>query len=110
MIDIVGVPDLIFDDRLRFMPEVFGPTFSRLECSTAVGQLEAVRSGAGIGTLHDYAAHQDRQLQIVLPEVRFDRTYWIVTHADLQGLARVRAAMDHVINQVKENKDIFKRQ
>jgi DNA-binding transcriptional LysR family regulator len=107
---VTYVPDLIFDDQLRFMPEVFGPTFSRLECSTAVGQLEAVRSGAGIGILHDYAAHQDRQLQIVLPKVRFDRTYWIVTHADLQGLARVRAAMDHVIHQVKENKDIFKRQ
>ena len=55
-------------------------------------------------------AHQDRQLQIVLPEVRFDRTYWIVTHADLQGLARVRAAMDHLVHQVKENKHIFKRQ
>ena len=84
----------------------------RLEAENALlrHQLEAVRSGAGIGILHDYAAHQDRQLQIVLPEVRFDRTYWIVTHADLQGLARVRAAVDHLVHQVKENKHIFKRQ
>ncbi|MGJ5180011.1 LysR family transcriptional regulator [Bradyrhizobium oligotrophicum] len=107
---VTYVPDLIFDDQLRFMPEIFGPMFSRLECSTAVGQLEAVRSGAGIGILHDYAAYQDSRLEIVLPEVRFDRTYWIVTHADLQGLARVRAAVDHLVLQVKENKHIFKRQ
>jgi DNA-binding transcriptional LysR family regulator len=91
------------------MPEIYGPSFSRLECSTAVGQLEAVRSGAGIGILHDYAAHRDPQLQLVLPDVRFDRSYWIVTHADLQAIARVRAAMDHIIQEVRLNKVIFRR-
>jgi len=99
----------LVDYQLIFMPEIYGPSFSRLECSTAVGQLEAVRSGAGIGVLHDYAAQRDRQLQMVLPGIRFDRTYWIVTHADVHGLARVRAAMDYVIQQVNENKGLFKR-
>jgi DNA-binding transcriptional LysR family regulator len=107
---ITYVPDLIFADQLTFMPEIYGPSYSRLECSTAVGQLEAVRSGAGIGILHDYAAHRDPQLQLVLPDIRFDRSYWIMTHADLQGIARVRAAMDHIIQEVRLNKLIFRRE
>ena len=106
---ITYVPDLIFADQLTFMPEIYGPSYSRLECSTAVGQLEAVRSDAGIGILHDYAAHWDQQLQIVLPDVRFDRTYWIVTHADLHGIARVRAAIDHILEEVRTNKAVFRR-
>src|SRR6202023_3852292 len=90
---VTYVQDLIFADQLNFMPELYGPTYSRLECSTAVGQLEAVRGGAGLGILHDYAAPRAEQLPIVLPAVRFDRAYWMVAHADLQGIARVRAAI-----------------
>jgi DNA-binding transcriptional LysR family regulator len=56
---VTYVPDLIFADQLIFMPEIYEPPYSRLECSTAVGQLEAVRNGAGIGILHDCAAHRD---------------------------------------------------
>src|SRR2546430_14100467 len=55
---VTYVQDLIFADQLNFMPELYGPTYSRLECSTAVGQLEAVRGGAGIGNLYHYAAHR----------------------------------------------------
>jgi DNA-binding transcriptional LysR family regulator len=55
------------------MPQLFEPNSSRLECSTAVGQLEAVRGGAGIGILHDYVAQRDPDLQIVLPETVFER-------------------------------------
>jgi DNA-binding transcriptional LysR family regulator len=104
---VTYVPDLVFADQLLFMPELYGPSYSRLECSTAVAQLEAVRSGAGIGILHDYAAYPDKQLQLVLPQVRFDRSYWLVTHQDLRGLARIRAAMDHIVAEVQANKDMF---
>ena len=104
------MPDLIFAEQLIFMPEIYGPSYSRLECSTAVGQLEAVRSGAGIGILHDYAAHRDKQLRVVLPAVRFDRTYWMVTHADLQGIARVRAAIDFIVDEVRANRATFRQE
>lgn len=50
---ITYVQDLVFADQLHFMPELYRPNFSRLECSGAVGQLETVRGGAGIGILHD---------------------------------------------------------
>jgi DNA-binding transcriptional LysR family regulator len=106
---VTYVPDLIFADQLIFMPEVYGPSFRRIECSTAVGQLQAVKGGAGIGFLHDYAAQQDPELKVVLPSLRFDRTYWIVTHADLRGLARVKAVVDYIVDIVVADKMIFKR-
>ena len=90
------------------MPELYGPTYSRLECSTAVGQLEAVRGGAGIGILHDYAARRDEQLQIVLPDTVFERSYWIVTHLDMRELSRVRAMSEFMLAEVGAQKSIFR--
>jgi DNA-binding transcriptional LysR family regulator len=105
---VTYVQDLIFADQLNFMPELYGPTYSRLECSTAVGQLEAVRGGAGIGILHDYAAQRDEQLQIVVPGTVFERSYWIVTHLDMRELSRVRAISEFILDEVKAQKSIFR--
>ena len=104
---ITYVQDLVFADQLHFMPELYGPNFSRLECSGAVGQLETVRGGAGIGILHDYAAHPDPQLQIVLPDTAFQRSYWIITHVDMRQLSRVRAVSDFIFAEVGAQRSIF---
>jgi DNA-binding transcriptional LysR family regulator len=105
---VTYVQDLIFADQLDFMPELYGPTYSRVECSTAVGQLQAVRGGAGIGILHDYAACSDDQLQIVLSDTVFERSYWIVTHLDMRELGRVRALSEFIIAEVGAQKSIFR--
>lgn len=104
---ITYVQDLVFADQLHFMPELYGPNFSRVECSGAVGQLETVRGGAGIGILHDYAAQTDPQLQIVLPDTSFQRSYWIITHVDMRQLSRVRAVSDFIFAEVGAQRSIF---
>ena len=105
---ITYVEDLLFADHLNFMPELFGPNYGRIECSTAVGQLEAVRGHAGIGILHDYAAHRDRQLEIVLPDKVFERTYWIITHQDMRRISRVRAVSDFILEEVAVQRSMFR--
>ena len=107
---VTYVQDLLFADQLNFMPQLYEPNYSRLECSTAVGQLEAVRGGAGIGILHDYVAKHDPQLQIVLPETSFERTYWLVTHLDMRGLSRVRMISDFIFAEVAAHRSIFRAQ
>jgi DNA-binding transcriptional LysR family regulator len=99
---------LLFADQLNFMPQLYEPNYSRFECSTAVGQLEAVRSGAGIGILHDYVAQRDPHLQIVLPETVFERSYWLITHIDMQRLGRVRAISDFIFAEVGAHRSIFR--
>ena len=105
---VTYVQDLVFADQLNFMPEFYGPGYSRLECASAVGQLEAVRGGVGVGILHDYAAHRDPQLQMVLPDIAFERSYWIITHVDLRRLSRVRAISDFIIEEVGAQRAIFR--
>jgi DNA-binding transcriptional LysR family regulator len=105
---VTYVQDLVFADQLNFMPELYGPGYSRLECASAVGQLEAVRGGVGVGILHDYAAHRDPQLQMVLPDIAFERSYWIITHVDLRRLSRVRAISDFITEEVNAQRAIFR--
>ena len=105
---VTYVQDLIIADQLNFIPELFDSNYRRLECSSAVGQFEAVRGGAGIGILHDYIAHYDPRLQIVLPSLVFERSYWIVTHLDLRRLRRVRAISDFISAEVDAQRSIFR--
>ena len=66
----------------------------KFECAGMLGQIEAVRAGAGVGVLHDYAVRNLPDLVRVLPDRRVTRTYWIVTHDDVRDLARVRLVHD----------------
>ncbi len=106
---ITYVQDLLFSPELNFMPELFGPQYRRLECASAVGQNEAVRAGAGIGILHDYHAALDPELEMVLPELSFQRSYWIVTHLDNRSSLRIRAVADFIAEQAAKEKAIFVR-
>jgi DNA-binding transcriptional LysR family regulator len=50
--------------------------------------------GGGIGLLHTFAAEGDPGLVRVLPEVVVPRAYWLVVHAELRRLPRVRAVAE----------------
>jgi DNA-binding transcriptional LysR family regulator len=108
-LQVTYVHDLLFSDALNFVPEVFGPSFRRFECASALAQAEAVRAGAGIGVLHDYASRSDTTLEVVLPEIVFDRAYWIATHADTHDLMRVRIVSDFILAEVAAERHIFVR-
>lgn len=77
------------------------------EISSAVGQAEAVRAGAGIGILHDFAARNDPTLQRVLPEKTIVRSYWMVIHESLRELARVRTVTDFISAEVASQRAAF---
>ncbi len=104
---VTYVQDLLFSSALNFVPEIFGPSFRRLECASALGQNEAVRTGAGIGILHDYHARHDEALQMVLPDLSFKRAYWIVTHADLRDMLRVKTVVDFIAKEVADHRQEF---
>lgn len=93
---VTYVPDLLFAPSLDVRAELGLEAARTFQCASVLGQIEAVRSGMGIGLLHDYAARSYGEITLVLPEVRFVRTYWILTHADIAGAAPVRAVHDHI--------------
>jgi DNA-binding transcriptional LysR family regulator len=107
---LVGyVEDLIYAASLNYAASFWSGWRSRIEISSATGQLEAVRAGAGIGVLHDYLAAGHPELVPVLPELSAQRAYWIVHHESLRGLARIRAATGFLNEVVKAEAGRFVR-
>ncbi len=94
---VAYVPDLIFSPALDYLGEFGVAENPKFECAGMIGQIEAVRAGAGIGALHDYTARSFPDLVRILPDRRVVRAYWLVTHDDVKDFARVRLVHDHIV-------------
>ena len=104
---VTYVADLIYSPVLDYFSGLEKYTARRYECASVVAQLEAVRAGVGVGILHDYAVRQFPELQAVLPEVSYLRTYWLVTHADVRNLRRVEEVYSFILSRVRANRGLF---
>lgn len=101
------VEDLIFSPSLNFTGEVMRDWDATLEVSSAIGQTEAVRSGAGIGILHDYIARQYPELVRILPDVVIRRAYWTTYHESSRDLMRIKTLVRYLNDIVHEERHIF---
>ncbi len=107
--DFVSYVDELVDD-----PEILALNRMRLgghsvfRSSSSFAQQAAVAQGMGLGLLHCYAADSDTALTPVLPDALMAaRTYWLVTHADLHRLPRVRAVASFLDRLVKRRRSEF---
>jgi DNA-binding transcriptional LysR family regulator len=105
---LVGyVEDLLYTASLDYTGEYLKGWRSDVAVSSAMGQTEAVRAGAGIGILHDFMAKTDPDLVPVLPEHRLTRSYWIVVHEDLRAIRRVAAIAEFIAEIVRRERAMF---
>ena len=105
---LVGyVDDLLFTATLDYTAEYLKGWHSSLAISSAMGQTEAVRAGAGIGILHGFMARSDSSLSPVLPEHTLTRSYWTVVHEDLRTLRRVALVAEFLSEIVGRDRAIF---
>ena len=76
--------------------------------SSVTAQMEAVISGLGFGLLHCFAVSPHMRLVRVLPEVvEVVRSYWMIVHADLARVPRIRAVADFVAQQARSQAHRF---
>lgn len=101
------VEDLVHAPGLRYARDLAREWRSTLEIASAIGQLEAVRAGAGIGMLHDYLARPHAELVPLLPAAFATRAYWIACHESVRHMARVQAAMRFLAEIVAERRADF---
>ncbi len=101
------VEDLIYAPGLNYTRDVLRDWRSKLEIASSTGQIEAVRSGAGIGMLHDYLVRPLGDFIPVLPEVSVIRAYWIAYHESLRHMARVQAVARFLVEIVEERRHDF---
>ena len=74
---------------------------------TLLGMVSAVRAGLGIGMLLSLLADRDDQLvRIGAPESLFDTDVWILTHADLRHVPRIRLFTDFMHERLRKSAGI----
>jgi DNA-binding transcriptional LysR family regulator len=101
------VEDLVAAQSLNYGTELFGSAKPAFAVSSALGQLEAVRSGAGIGILHRFIARPHPELVEVLPQNSLSRAYFIVYHESMRTLRRVTAVTQFIAEIVERERSIF---
>ncbi len=104
---VTHVEDFVYSRALDYAAELGKRMRRHYECGSVVAQMEAVRAGHGIGILHDYAALQYPELCRLLPELRFTRTYWLMSHPDTHDTRRVGEVYAHITDAVRQAKSNF---
>ena len=105
---LVGyVEDLLYTASLDYTAEFLKGWRSSLAVSSAMGQTEAVRAGAGIGILHAFMAGEDASVMPVLPAHTLTRSYWMVVHEDLRNIRRVALVAEFLFDEVSKSRGIF---
>jgi DNA-binding transcriptional LysR family regulator len=101
------IEDLLYDENLKFLGE-FAPGLSaKFRSSTVVGQMNAIASGAGVGVLPYFMAHNEPSLEPVLPDLYIERGFWLQVNPDSRQLSRVRATIDHIVKKIDESRQEF---
>lgn len=87
---IIGyIPDMIFDKELDYLSDL-GMARVPLASNSVSVQFHWVRTGAGLGIVHDFAMPAAPDLRYVLRDkVHLTRSFYLVRHADDQRLERM---------------------
>lgn len=101
------VEEFSYSPSLGYLEELCGGAAAAFQCASAIGQLEAVRAGAGLGVLHDFIVDKDQALVRVIPERRAIRSYWVVEHEDTRGIGRIRAVHDFIVGTIEADRSVF---
>jgi len=108
--DLVGyVDDLMHTPELAYTTEVLRDWRSTVEIATAVGQVAAVRGGAGIGVLHDFMVAGDPDVVALFPDMRIERSYWTVWHENLRADRSVQAVVGFLDAAARTDRALFLR-
>ena len=76
------IPDMIFDRELDYLSAT-GVDSAAISSNSVSVQLQAIRAGAGLGIVHDFAMAAIPDLQLVLPDqIALSRNFWLLRHAD----------------------------
>ena len=103
------IGDLLNFPELDVLQHVAPAGATSLESSNLVAQLKATLAGAGLCVLPAFLGEQEPGLVRVLSgEVRLSRSLWLIVHQDLSALARIKAVVAFIKDEVRADRDIFR--
>ena len=104
---VTGVEDFSYATALDYSAALEASARRLFRCASVMGQLEAIRSGVGLGILHDFAVTPSDQLVRILTGVGFTRSYWMMSHPDTHAVRRVATCRAFLIQRFGEEKRRF---
>ncbi|RJF94011.1 LysR family transcriptional regulator [Sphingomonas cavernae] len=86
------IPEFIYSPELDYLGEIGAGLEPALRSTSINIQHRLIAGGTGIGVLPAFIGDRDAQLAPIMAEEReIRRSFWLVTHADTRGLARIEA-------------------
>ncbi|MBC9248240.1 LysR family transcriptional regulator [Paracoccus sp. 11-3] len=83
------IPDMIFDRELDYLSET-GVESAAITSNSVSVQMQAIRAGAGLGIVHDFAIPFAPGVRRILPDrIALKRTFWLIRHADDRASRRL---------------------
>ncbi len=101
------VDDLNATPSLNYVQDFLQGWRSTIEIASSVGQLEAIRAGAGIGILHDFMVYGMNDLLPILAAKKITRPYWIAWHSSQSDVLRIKTVANFIAALVKQNRALF---
>ncbi|MBV8593912.1 MAG: LysR family transcriptional regulator [Caulobacteraceae bacterium] len=96
------IEDLLYAPELDYLDQTAIELSAQFKSSNLIAQLRATLAGVGLCILPQFIAETEPGLLPVLPDqVRLQRSFWLVIHADAKDLARVKAVADFLVEQTK---------
>lgn len=94
------IPDMIFDRELDYLAPLLersGAEAARLTSNSVSVQMQAIRAGAGVGIVHDFAIPFAPGVQPLLAEeFSLKRSFWMIRHADDRRSERLNLLADRI--------------
>ncbi|ODN71926.1 LysR family transcriptional regulator [Methylobrevis pamukkalensis] len=104
---ITGIEELSYSSALRYSETLTRTAGMRFSCASISGQLEAIRAGSGVGIVHDYVVAAQAGFVRVLPEIRFRRAYWIISHPDTHHTRRIAEVYRFIAERITASRTAF---
>lgn len=102
------IGELLHFPELDFLQHVAPGGATSLESSNLVAQLKATLAGAGLCVLPAFLAGEEPGLVRVLPdEIGLTRSLWLIVHQDLAELARIKAVVRFIREEVDASSAVF---
>lgn len=105
---VTGIDDYNYSSALDYAATLQAYARRLYRCAGATSQLEAIRAGAGVGVLHDFVAVETEGLVRILPDVGFDRAYWLVSHPEATSIAAISACQRFLVETFRQQRRYFR--
>ncbi|MCB1400755.1 MAG: LysR family transcriptional regulator [Rhodobacteraceae bacterium] len=95
------IPDMIFDKELDYLAET-GVDRLGLSSNSVSVQMQAVRAGAGLAIVHDFAIpYTPGVRKVLVDQIALTRTFWLIRHADDRRSERLRRLTDALGHEIR---------